>query len=168
MTIDSETLLPISNIIDISRLEGLDVKSGEFKVFITSLAEIVNKLLLSINNKSIGTYDTNETLSGKSYTTGDEQRPVSGFTKLIEFGALPNTATKQVAHNLDSSWGYSFKVIYGATSDPVNKKYLPLPYASATAADIIEVKLDNTYVYITTGKDMTAFTDTSIFIEYVE
>jgi len=168
MALDSSTLLPISNVIDVSRIESLDPKSTEFKTFLVSLTDNVNKLLLSINDKSIGACDTNETISGKSYTVGDNQTPKPGLTKLIECGALLNNDVKHIAHGLDLNWSYSFKNIYGATSNPVGKIYLPLPHASATANEVIEVTVDATYVNIRTGIDRTAFTDTTIFLEYVE
>ena len=168
MALDNASLLPISNVIDVSRIESLDPKSPEFKTFLTSLTDNVNSILLSINDKSIGFCDTNETISGKSYTVGDNQTPKAGFIKAIECGALLNAGTKQIEHGLDAGWSYSFKNIYGATSDPVGKIYLPLPHASATANEVIEVTVDDTYVNITTGIDRTAFTDTTIFLEYVE
>lgn len=166
--LDASTLIPTSNVIDISRIESLDPRSSEFRSFMVSLTDNVNKILLTINDKAVGAYGTNETVSGKSYLYGDNQNPKSGLTKLVDCGALLNAGTKRIAHGLDSSWGYSFKAIYGATSDPVAKIYLPLPYASQTATEVIKVWLDDTYVNITTGSDRTAFTDTTIFLEYLE
>jgi len=169
MALDNSTLLPISNVIDLSRIESLDVKSKEFKTFLTSLSDNVNNLLLSVNAKDIGIYDSNETLAGQSYFDADrqDQRPV--YRKVIDFGALHNAAgTTTSPHGLDATWAYKFTRIYGATSDPAAKLYLPLPYASATAADIIEVYIDNTNVNITVGKNRSSYTTTYIVLEYLE
>jgi len=168
MALDNSILLPVGNVIDVSLLDSLDPKSPEFKTFLTSLVDNVNNLLLSVNAKDIGIYDDDETLAGQSYFSEDkqEQRPV--YRKVIDVGALLDTNTKQVAHNLDAAWQYKFTRIYGATSDPTNKIYLPLPYASATAVDIIELFIDDTYVNIVTGSDRTSFTTTYVVIEYLE
>ena len=167
--LDNSTLLPISSVMDISKIETLDPKSKEFKAFLTSLTENVNNILLSVNAKDIGIYDSNETLAGQSYFDADrqDQRPV--YRKVIDFGALKNAAgTTTAAHGLDAAWEYKFTRIYGATSDPTAKVYLPLPYSSATAADVIEVYIDSTNVNIQVGKDRSSYTTTYIVIEYLE
>ena len=170
MALDSSTLLPISNVLDVSRLENLDPKSPEFKSFLTSLTENVNNILLAVNAKDIGIYDSKETLAGQSYfddTDKQEQRPV--YRKVIDFGTLKNAAgTTSVAHGLDDTWPYKFTRIYGATSDLTNKIYLPIPYATATAADVIEISVDATNVKITVGKDRSSFTTTYVVLEFLE
>ena len=170
MALDSSTLLPISNVLDVSRLENLDPKSPEFKSFLTSLTENVNNILLAVNAKDIGIYDSKETLAGQSYfddTDQQEQRPV--YRKVINFGALKNAAgTTSIVHDLDDTWSYKFTRIYGVASDPTNQIYLPIPYASATAVDIIEISVDDTYVNITVGKDRSSFTTTYAVLEFLE
>ncbi len=74
----------------------------------------------------------------------------------------------QIAHDLDANWSYKFTRIYGTTSDLTGKIYLPIPYATSTAADIIELYVDATYINITVGKDRSAFTTTYVVVEYVE
>ena len=168
MALDSSTFIPISNVLDTSLIKDMDPKSPEFKRFMVSLVDNVNSILLAVNSKDVGIYNDQETLSGQSYFNDDknEQRPV--YRKVINFGALPNTANKQVAHGLDSTWEYKFTRIYGVASDSTNKIYLPIPYATATAADIIELYVDATNINITTGKDRTSFDTTYIVIEYLE
>ena len=170
MALDDSTLIPISNTIDASLLEDMDVNSPEFKRFLVSLIENVDSLLLAVNAKDIGIYNDSETVTGQKFFDDNDdeniQRPV--YRKVINFGALPNTANKQVAHSLDSTWNYKFTRIYGVASDSTNQDYLPIPYATATAADIIELYVDNTYINITTGKDRTSFDTTYVVIEYIE
>jgi len=169
MALDNSTLLPISDVLDVSTVEKLKADSPEFKSFLGSLTEKVNNLLLSVNAKDIGVYDTNESLAGQGYFDADrqEQRPV--YRKVVDFGTLHNAAgNKQVAHGLDAAWPYKFTRIYGATSDPTNRVFLPIPYATATAADIIEMYVDDTNVNITVGKDRSVFTTTYVVLEYLE
>ena len=169
MAIDNSTLLPLTSTLDTSALDKMDVKSPEFKNYLSSLSENVNNILLAVNAKDVGIYDTNEVLSGQSYFDADRQdnRPV--YRKIVDFGTLKNAAgNTQIAHGLDATWSYKFTNIYGATSDAANKIYLPLPYASATAADIIELYVDDTYVNITVGKDRSTFTTTYLVLEYLE
>jgi len=168
MALDSSTLIPISNVVDASLLKDIKVESPEFKTFLTSLTENVNSLLLAVNAKDVGIYNDQETLAGQNYFDNDknEQRPV--FRKVINFGALPNAANKTVAHGLDSTWSYKFTRIYGVASDSTNKLYLPIPYATATAIDIIELFVDSVNVNITTGKDRTAYDTTYVVLEYLE
>ena len=165
---DSSTLIPISNIVDPALLRDMDIKSPEFKRYMVSLVENVNSILLAVNAKDVGIYNNEETLTGQNYFDDDknEQRPV--YRKVVDFGALPNTANKAVAHGLDAAWEYKFTRIYGVTSDSTNKDYLPIPYATATAIDIIELYVDNTNINITTGKDRTSFDTTYVVLEYLE
>ena len=169
MALDNSTLLSISNVVDTSKIDSIDVKSPEFKTLLTSISDNVNNLLLSINSKDIGIYDATETLAGQSYFDPDRQvqRPV--YRKVIDFGVLHNAAgNTQIAHDLDADWSYKFTRIYGTTSDPAGQIYLPIPYATSTAADIIELYVDDTYINITVGKDRSAFTTTYVVIEYLE
>jgi len=168
MALDSSTLIPISNVLDPEALKDLDPKSAEFKRFIVLLAENVNSILLAVNSKDVGIYNNEETLTGQNYFDNDrnEKRPV--YRKVIDFGALPSTANKQVAHGLDKTWEYKFTRIYGVSSDSANKTYLPIPYATATAIDVIELYVDDTYVNITTGKNRASFDTTYVVLEYSE
>lgn len=165
---DSSTLIPISNIVDPSLLRDMDIKSDEFKRYMVSLVENVNSILLAVNAKDVGIYNNEETITGQNYFNDDknEQRPV--YRKVIDFGALPNTAIKTVAHGLDAAWEYKFTRIYGVASDSTNKIYIPIPYSSSTAADIIELYVDSTNINITTGKDRTSFDTTYVVVEYLE
>ena len=89
------------------------------------------------------------------------------FRKVINFGALPNTGIKSVAHNIDPTASFSFTRIYGCSTNP-STSYIPLPYASPTLANNIELNADATNVNVTTGSDRTAYTITYIVLEYIK
>jgi len=166
MALDNSTLLPINNLLDTA---NLDTNSPEFKTLLTSIIERVDNMLVAVNAKDIGIYNEEETLAGQNYFDNDRQvqRPV--YRKVINCGTLKNAAgTTSIAHGLDNTWGYKFTRIYGTTSNVIGKIYLPIPYASATAADLIKLDVDANNINITVGKDMSAFTVTYVVIEFLE
>lgn len=165
---DNSNLLPITNIIDVSRAREINIKSPEFRDLLVNMVENINSLLSVINSKDTAIYSDEETITGQSAFNSDNDSPNSVLRKFIDFGALSNSATKSVAHGLDSAWAYKFTRIYGVSTDSTNKVYLPIPYSSSTAADIIELYVDNTNINIVTGKDRTSFDKTYVVIEYIE
>lgn len=168
MPIDSSTLISITSTIDPTLIRDIDINSDEFRSFMVSLIENINSISLAVNDKDVGIYSEGEILSGQKFfpvSTNKVDRATR--RKVIDFGALPNTTTKSVAHGLDITWGYIFTRIYAVASDTTGLTRLPIPYASATAADIIELWSDGTNINIKTGKDRTAFDTTYVVIEYL-
>ena len=138
-------LVPESSVLDLSHLDTLDVNSPDFKSYLMQLTQNVNSTLYALNNKNSIVRDT----------------------KVVTFAALPNAAgTAEATHGLIIKSGYRFINIYGAATDTTNGDYLPIPYATTTALDIIELKVDNTKVYITVGKDMHTFS-AIVVLEYL-
>lgn len=165
---DTSTLLQTNNLIDINLIKSSSMSNDEIKETLVRMSETINSILLSINSKDIGLYDLNEQVSGQTYfdSSGNSSRAV--FRKVIDFGSLPNAASKSVSHDLDSNWSYKFTRIYGVASDSSNKKYIPIPYASSTSTDIVELYVDSSTVVIVTGKDMTSYDTTYVVLEYCE
>ena len=168
--------LPTTEILDVDELYGTDVNSKEFKELIVRLAQSFNRSLLVTNNKESAFYDTKEFLTGQTYfpesvdSTPDqsiERRYV--YRKVIDFGALPDTAAKSVAHGLTFTTGTIFTRIYGSATDPSAGALaaLPLPYASPVLANNIELSVSNANVTVTTGSDRTAFTKCYIVVEAI-
>ena len=87
---------------------------------------------------------------------------------VVNFGQLPNTATTTVAHGIDFTTEYTLTRFYGAATDTTNRVYIPLPYASPTLANNIELSADATNVSITTGSDRTNFDTTYVILEYLK
>ena len=90
------------------------------------------------------------------------------YRKVIDFGALPNTATTSVAHGISFDASSTLTHLYAAATDPVNFIYLPIPYASPTLANNIEIYLDATNVNIITGSNRAAFTICYVVIEWLK
>jgi hypothetical protein len=168
--------LPTTNVWDVSEIYQTDVSSPEFKELLVRLYQNLNNISLMVNIKDSAYYNTQEFVNGQVffpnpvYTSGTTVKPVLRpvYRLVINFGALPNAGTATVAHGLVINEGYTFTRIYGCASDPINFVYLPLPYASPTDVDNIEVNVDATNVTIITGSDRTAFTTTYVILEYMK
>ena len=175
--------IPTSYIWDMAQLQSTDVTSPEFKELLLRLYQNLNSMALSLNAKDSARYNTDEFVNGQLYfpnpamnsstATKPEERQV--YRKVINFGALPNTATKTVAHGIQIvppigaiNQGFTFTRIYATASDPINGLYVPIPYASSVANDIIELWVDRLNVNITTGADWSAYTVCYVVLEYLK
>lgn len=177
---DSGSFIPTTFIWDVQRLHEIDVKSPEFKELLIRLYQNLNRMALSLNQKGTGLYPLIEFNTNKVFfpnpalTSITPQTPTDRnvFRKVINFGALPNTGTKAVNHDIPfntpaGASTYSLTQLYGAASDQIGLNYIPLPYASPTAAQAIELRATGTQVIVTTGSNRSAFTTCYIVIEYI-
>ncbi len=161
----------------IADLSSTDPKSDQFKELIVRLALIVNRINLAVNTKETSIYDNSREFvtSGQYFPnptffsgTAQAPDPRTIYRTVINFGALPNAATKSVPHNITCTAATSFTRIYGAATDP-STSYIPLPFVSATdVAHNIEVNVDTTNVNVVTGANYSAYTTTYIVLEYLQ
>lgn len=166
--------IPTTNIYEIDQLQeqGLD-KELLRNIFVHLYQDMCN-VALALNLKDSAYYTLNEFMNGQvlfsnldSFGNNYQGRQV--FRTVVNFGALPNTTTISLPHNIDISFGFSFTRIYGCSTDPVSQNYIPLPYVSASAvANNIELSVDSSNVVITTGIDQSAYTTTYVILEYVK
>lgn len=123
----------------------------------------------AVNTKASGLYLPQEMASFQQYfTSGNPMQNRDVYRKVIDFGALPNAAVKTVAHGIAFDANSSLTHLYAAATDPVNLLYIPIPYASPTLANNIEISLDSTNVIITTGSNRSAFTICYVVIEWLK
>ena len=141
------------------------------KELLVKMYQNLNLMAMTVNNKDSGMYlNINEYACGQTYfsvnaNTG-AQRAV--YRKVINFGALPNAATKTVAHGITVNSSYIFTRIYGTASDTTANVYLPLPYHDLTTANAcIELWVDGTNVNIKTGTTRTSY-DAYVVLEYLK
>lgn len=175
---DRGAFLPTTDIFDRSLINAMDVNSQEFKDFLVRLYQTTNNIALSVNIRDAGYYVQSEFVNGQlwfenqalSSKTSQTPQHRQVFRKVINFGALPNAAAKTVAHGITMTDDYTFTRIYGAASDTTGHTYLPLPYASVTAANnSIELSIDGTNVSIDTGAvDQTAYDACYVVLEYIK
>lgn len=170
--------VPTTNDWDVGRFYQANVNSDEFKELIVKLYQFINNISLSINIRDAGYYTLTEFINGQLFfpnpnlNSGTQQNPVyrQAFRKIINFGSLPNAGTKSVPHDLvfAQPTTYSFTRIYAAASDQTGNNFIPIPYASSTLANNIELRVDNTNVIITTGSNRTNFTLCYVVLEYIK
>ncbi len=171
--------------LDPSEIYQLSGESTALQQVLVRLYQSFNYMSLSMNTRDAGLYVQEEFVCGQIYypnpsntsTTGTmplsaEYRQV--FRKVIDFGALPNATTKSVPHGIDTLptsgtyLGFTFTRIYATASDTTNELYIPIPFASSTAGDIISLDVDDTNVNITTASDKTNYNITYVILEYLK
>jgi len=168
------SFVPTTNSFDISEIYNIDVTSKEFKELLIRLYQYLNNMSISMNTRDAGFYTEEEFVNGQVFpptATIPGNSPSStrqAFRKLVQFGALPNTATKNVAHGITVNNNLTFTRIYGAATDKVAHTYIPLPYASPTLNENVSLSADGTNIIITTGIDRTAYTDTWVIVEFLK
>jgi hypothetical protein len=148
---------------------------GARELDLTALRQSINNIAILLNGKDSGDYPLSEILSCQAWfpnpalNANTPQQPIQrqAFRKVINFGALPNTATKSIPHGITINANTTFTHIYGCATDP-STLFIPLPYASPIAAENIAVFVDPVNVNVTTGSDRTAFTTTYIIVEYLQ
>lgn len=170
------SFLPTTQVWDVSEIYQTDVTSPQFKELLVRLYQNLNQQALVTNGKDTGIYHTEEFVSGQVFfsdplldsSTPDRAVQRQGLRKVINFGALPNTSTKSVKHNITLQESVTFTRIYGTSSDTTNKLYIPLPYSSSTLINNIELWVEGDYVKITTAADWSACTKTYVVLEFLK
>jgi len=171
----SSSSIPTTAVLDVSDVYSTDVTSPEFKELIVRLYQNFNMMLLAINDKDTGIYDTDEFITGQSYfsnpglnsSTSSIATEREVYRKVINFGTLPNTATTSVSHGITIDVNVTFTRIYGASSNSLGTSFIPLPNSSTTLNKNVELIVTNTNVSVITGIDMSAYTRTYIVLEYI-
>lgn len=172
---NSGLFVPTTNIWDVGSLKEMDINKPEFKELLIRLYQNINNVCLALNLKESALYFPQEFVTGQTFflnpnviKSGNVKNRQS-YRMVINCGSLADTATISIPHNINTTPSFTFTRIYGASSDTTNLSYLPLPYSSATSiADNIELSVDSTYIYITTGSDRTSYVTTYVVVEYLK
>ncbi len=135
----------------------------------TQMQEFLKKTLENharfINRKDMGQYETVEVQNNQTFPGDDPQTKNLIFRKIIDTGGLANTGTTAIAHNImgiNNNW--SFTRVYGTAFDPVNLLWLSMP--NGTVAQGIGLRVDATNINITTTANLTAFTTSTVVLEF--
>jgi len=172
------SFVPTTNTWDRQQLETLNI-DPQLKELLIRLYQNVNTIALSLNTRDAGYYAREEFINGQIYfpnpsldsTTPQAPTLRQVFRMVVNFGALPNSAAKSVAHGIDVVQGYSFTRIYGTSSKADASVAIPLPFASfISGANNLNVELgiSATDVVIITDFDYSAYVNTYIVIEYIK
>lgn len=168
--------VPTTQVWDVGDIQNLDVNSPEFKELVVRLYQNINNIALVLNAKDTGIYNTGQFVNSQTWfpnpaltsasTTFPAFRQV--FRCVINFGALPNTTTKSVAHGITITSSTTFTRIYATASDTTGLNYVGIPYASTTLANNIQLDVSSTNVTITTGVNRSNFNICYVILEFIQ
>jgi len=143
-------LLPVNE-----KFEQLD-----YADYIKDFEEKYNDMLSALNHKDYGLYTTDFTLCGQTrFDRTNLQNVKDVIRKVIDFGALPNNALKQVAHGITVDANTEFTRIYAVANDPGT--------SAIQIAHPMILEVDATNINITTVDDKTAYTVCTVTVEYI-
>lgn len=170
------SFIPTTNVWDIAQIAETDVNSREFKELFVRLHQYINNIANALNAKDTGLYNTFEIINGQRYFPNpalNSSTPAFAnlrqvYRTVVNFGALPNTGSKSVPHNIMVTSTTTFTRIYAGASDTTGENYIPIPYASPTLANNIEISVDSTNVTITTGSNRSNFNVCYVVLEYLQ
>jgi hypothetical protein len=172
------SFVPTTNILDPAEVYALKIDDN-LKEVLVRLYQINNNFANSINTRDAGYYVLQEFVNGQIYFQNPAQTPAAGYIPLspltrqvfrlvVNFGALPNTGSKSVAHGLVVTPNFTFTRIYACASDTTDELYIPIPYISADTTKIVELSVNSTNVVITTNYNASAYTITYVILEYLK
>lgn len=170
------TFIETTAIFDILQLAE-NSQNPELQELAYRLYYILNNLAIATNLKDSGYYDVNQYISGRLYfpnpvfNSGSKGTPVYRpvMRVVVNFGALPNAATKSVAHFITCiPGGTTFTQIYATASKTTAPlSYIPIPFASPILNENIKITVDDTNVNITTAIDYSAYTVCYVVLEFI-
>lgn len=169
--------VPTSFIWDVSQIYSIDVNSVEFKELLVRLYQNLVNMANTLNVKDSGFYNTLEFVNGQLFFPDPADNSITAKTaefrqvlrKVFDFGALPNAATKTVAHGITCTAETTFTRIYGCASDTTGLTYIPIPYSSTAALNQnVELFIDATNINVRTGINRTNYNKTYIILEYIQ
>jgi len=137
------------------------------------LTDYFKRIVDALNDKEIGSYNTVQSETGQNwFTSSDSTKTRAVYRTVVDFGSLPNAATKSVAHNISTQATTIFTHIYATATDPAastTNSAIPIPYVDpATLANGIRIDVDATNVNITTAANYTAYTECYVVLEYIQ
>lgn len=121
----------------------------------------------AVNAKESGVYDQSEILNGQQWfdpnNTGNRRQ---SFRKVFSIGAIAAGATSTTAHEITDLSSYTH--IFGTATTTVID-YRPIPYASATAANLqIEINVTAANIVIINGAAAPNITSALVVLEYLK
>jgi len=150
-----------------------------FEEYDVKLREYLNNIAAAVNTKDSGLYDSEEVVTGQQFlptfstTTAGNLNYRNVFRKVIDFGALPNATTKNVAHGISTTQDFSIVRLYATATDPgasTLQAAIPIPYVNVAApADGVQLSMGATNVAITTTTaNYTIYTRCFVVVEYIK
>lgn len=139
----------------------------DFEQFLLKVTDFSRSVAQSVNQREICAYVSQEILTGSTlFSVIDSRAILPVYRKVIDFGPLPNATTTSIPHGLaiTDTWRF-IKILVGATNPlatGATEYSITVPDANST------VGVTLTDVVITTSADYSAFTSTTVILEYVK
>lgn len=167
--------IPTTQVWDVTEIYTTDVTSPQFKELLVRMYQNLNLMAQSVNTRDAGIYDTSEIVCSQTYfpnpayNSSTNTKPVQRqvYRKVINFGALPAGGTKSVPHGIICDSSVSFTRIYATATDPIALQYIPIPFATSTPNQSIQLIVDSVNVNISSPTDYSRFTICYIILEYI-
>ena len=138
------------------------------KEFNYVLTDFLKKMIAAINDKDIAQYVRQEVQNGQKYFEPNSANTFRGiYRKVIEFGALPNIATKDINHEITVTATTRFTRIY-ATANRPDTSFFPIAFGNPLGVSDISIEITPTVVRIVTTIDYSAYTDVFVVLEYLK
>lgn len=135
----------------------------DYKDFRKQFNDLYQRITASLNSKEGGLYTPNEKLTNQQYfDENDPQNNKSVYRMVVDFGALPNAGTKNVAHNIPWDSSYRLTRAYGGATTANGDRSLSIPN------DGICLEINSTNVSIITTTDRSEYTETTVVLEYTK
>lgn len=128
---------------------------------LVKLTEVYKNIADAVNIRELAQYQNIEVVTGQQFFSANIQSYRQTLRKVTNFGALPNTATKSVAHGLTVDARFTITRLYGAASDTTGFTYIPVPSAQA------DLTMDATNFNITTTANLTNYNVCYVIVEYL-
>jgi hypothetical protein len=146
-----------------------DVVPEEWEYARQFIIEQLKKITNSLNAKEIGFFLDEELVSGKLFIPGatNPQAFRTVLRTVINFGALPNTGSKSVAHNVTVDGNFTLVSMWLSATDPIGLVGFSLAYWSIGASDIA-LSYNSTDVVVSTSSNYSAYTRSYVIMEYIQ
>jgi hypothetical protein len=167
--------IPITDVYDVEVIQSLEIDSFEFREFLVRLRQSTNNIAIAVNYRDAGFYVQQIFTCGQlffpnpalSSSTGETPQYRSVYRMTVNFGALPNNATRSVPHNITNiDANCVFTRIYATATDPVALLAFPIPNTFVAGDDITSIQVDMTNVNITTNWNASGYTQCVAIIEF--
>lgn len=104
---------------------------------------------------------------GTEYATTEYYNGKTVYKKLVDFGALPSSATKSVAHGIPSLFAEAMPVSIEVFTSS-GSVFQQFPFINNAGSVVGKVHLTATSIVIITVSDVSAYTNTKVLIKYVK
>lgn len=162
--------VPTTNIWDMSRIADLPLDINTKELLVRMYQNIAN-ISNALNLKDSGYYDTNQFITGQNFFPNPANSSQTNPYKVpayrpttrvvINFGALPNSSSKSVPHNITVTDQVSWTRIYATATDPVGLTGIPIPNLE------VSIIVNSTNVTITTTTNYSNYTICYCIVEWL-